>query len=182
MRNTSCTPHHFLHSLPISSIPPNLSGTPMAATSSHRIPCLHHLGWFILMWLLLSWNASLCFLVLPSLTVAELLFATIISKLLPSHRFSQQSPLLDLSTRYQNHGHLTHPSLSLSLEKKNVFYFYFFGFLMLTVLYVWFFLCLFCIWDGITIHPWIVFLYLRLPWTICWNNFLRMIKSDKSWS
>ena len=112
----------------------------MAAACSHRIPFRQHLQWFMLVWLLLSWNAFLCFLVLLSPIMANLLLAATVSEFLPPHRFSQKSPSSDLSTWYQNHCHLTHHSLLLSLGKKKcLFLFYFFNILMFTVLYVWFF-------------------------------------------
>ena len=99
----------------------------MAAACSHRIPFRQHLQWFMLVWLILSWNAFLCFLVLLSPIMANLLLAATVSEFLPPHRFSQKSPSPDLSTWYQNHCRLTHHSLLLSLGKKNVSFFFIFS-------------------------------------------------------
>ena len=78
---------------PLSSIPPNLFGTPMAklprlqlvATKSHTATTFGSSCWC---GLLLSWNVSLCFLVLPSSAMVELLLAATIFELLLPHRLS----------------------------------------------------------------------------------------------
>ena len=79
----------FKFSASLSFIPPNLSGTSMAkllwlqlaATKSHATATSNSC-WYGLL-LSKNFSVSLCFLVLPSPAVAELLLATTVSDLLP---------------------------------------------------------------------------------------------------
>ena len=56
----------------------------IAAASSYRVSSRHHLRWFMLVWLY-SLLKCLCFLVLPSSAMAELLLEATISEFLLPH-------------------------------------------------------------------------------------------------
>ena len=130
----------FKFSASLSFIPPNLSGTSMAkllwlqlaATKSHATATSNSC-WYGLL-LSKNFSVSLCFLVLPSPAVAELLLATTVSDLLPPVSIDGFVNTVSKSLLPNS------PFLLLSLgKKKKIFVFYFFCILMLTVLYVWFF-------------------------------------------